>query len=81
MVMEIYDPTGKKIIKQFKYDMEYQGGYMSKEDAREIGRMYRQRGHRIFIFTPQRSHGARGYPFNLWVSRLPVKLLKKRGGD
>ncbi len=75
-VREVFDPTGRMVIKRFKYDMVYYDGYMTKEDARAAGLQFRKSGHRIFIFTPKRSHGARGYPYNLWVSRLPIKKMK-----
>ena len=77
MVYEIYDPYGKTVIKKFKHDMAYAGGFMTHDDAKHISSQFKERGYKTFIFSPQTSRGAKGYPFNLWVSRFPVKARKK----
>lgn len=73
MVLEIYDPSGKTVIKRFKHDMVYAGGFMTNDDAKYIASQFKDRGYKTFIFSPSTSHRAKGYPYNLWVSRLPVK--------
>lgn len=77
MVYEIYDPTAKFVIKRFKHDMVYAGGFMTDDDAKYIANQFKERGYKTFVFSPRSSHGAKGYPFNLWVSRFPVKNRKK----
>jgi hypothetical protein len=73
MVYDIYDPSGNFIIKRFKHDMMYAGGFMTNDDATYVAAQFKERGHKTFVFSPRTSHGVKGYPFNLWVSRYPVK--------
>jgi hypothetical protein len=67
-VREVFDATGERVIKRFKIDMVYHDGYVTEEDARDESLKFKRLGYRTFIFTPDRAYGARGYPYNLWVS-------------
>jgi hypothetical protein len=78
MVYEIYDPDGKTVIKRFKHDMAYVGGFMTHDDATSISSQFKERGYKTFIFSPTTSRGAMGYPFNLWASRFPVRPRRTR---
>jgi hypothetical protein len=55
--------------------MVYVTGFMTNTDAKIVEKDLKRKGHYTYIFTPKTSHGAKGYPYNLWVSKYPLSRL------
>jgi hypothetical protein len=70
---KIYDPNGTKVVFKFKVPHVFVEGFMTKEDAREIADKIRRMGFSSEIIP---SNGAKGYPWNVWMSKDKKKQTK-----